>query len=101
LANWILGVPNDLFCLSVGSKVIAGSAIVEFVRRFGWHLDMDELDLRMVTALDLLGFIIDTGDLAVGVPVKRRAKLFRTVRAVLAAPHAAVVRDVCRVIGQI
>ena len=77
------------------------AAIVEFVRRFGWHLNMDKLDLRMVTALNLLGFNIDTGDLTVGVPDKRRAKLSRTVRAVLAAPHAAVVRDVCRVIGQI
>ena len=75
--------------------------IVATIKSFGWALAPEKLCIGLGTRLKLLGFMLDTGSMTIGVPDSRRDKLRATADLVLANQGAVRVRTVCQLVGQI
>ena len=75
--------------------------IVATIKSFGWALAPEKLCIGLGTRLKLLGFMLDTGSMTIGVPDSRREKLRATAELVLANHGAVRVRTVCQLVGQI
>ena len=75
--------------------------IVAPIESFGWALAPEKLCIGLGTRLKLLGFMLDTGSMTIGVPDSRRDKLRATAELVLANQGAVRVRTVCQLVGQI
>ena len=75
--------------------------IVTTAESSGWALAPEKLCIGLDTRIKLLGFVLETGSMAIGVPNLRRDKL-RTMAKFVLANHGAVrVRTMCQLVGQI
>ena len=77
------------------------AAIVRVVKSLGWALAPDKLCKDLVPRLKLLGFMLDTRTMTIGVPEARRSELLETAAFVLENREAVRARVVCQLIGQI
>ena len=75
--------------------------IVAIVESFGWALAPEKLCIGLGTRIKLLGFMLDTRSMTIGVPHARRDKLRATAEFVLENHKAVQVRKVCQLVGQI
>ena len=75
--------------------------IVALITSFGWALAPEKLSIDLGTRLKLLGFMLDTSSMTIGVPDSRRLKLTATAEFVLKNHKAVRVRSVCQLVGQV
>jgi hypothetical protein len=93
----------DDFGGSVGRErdLVRMQKILDIIRSFGWVLAPDKLHVDLVCRIKLLGFMLDTEFMLIGIPDGRRAKLVATAQAVLKMRRRVAVRLVCQLVGQI
>ena len=75
--------------------------ILRIIRSFGWVLAPSKLNVDLVCRLKLLGFMLDTETMRIGIPEGRRIKLVHTAEEVWRRRARAPVRLVCQLVGQI
>ena len=88
---------------SVGQKPdpVRMGKIVDLLRSFGWVLAPHKMVTDMGMRVKLLGFMIDTEHMTIGVPESRREKLIATANLVLKQAGRVQARLVARLAGQI
>jgi hypothetical protein len=75
--------------------------VLRIVRSFGWVLAPSKLNVDLVCRIKLLGFMLDTETMCIGIPEGRRLKLERTANEVWRRRAHVQVRLVCQLVGQI
>ena len=76
-------------------------AVLRIFRSFGWVLAPSKLNVDLVCRIKLLGFMLDTETMRIGIPEGRRLKLVRTAEEVWRHRRRVSVRLVCQLVGQI
>ena len=93
----------DDFGGSVGKERDTGrmDAVLSIFRSFGWVLAPSKLNVDLVCRIKLLGFMLDTETMRIGIPEGRRLKLVRTAEEVWRHRRRVSVRLVCQLVRRI
>ena len=75
--------------------------ILRVIRSFGWVLAPGKLNVDLVCRIKLLGFMLDTEAMSIGIPEGRRLKLVHTASEVWKRRERVPVRLVCQLAGQV
>ncbi len=71
------------------------SAILARIRSFGWVLAPEKIVDHLLHRLRLLGFMLDTSTMTIGMPEDRKKMLIGTANVILARPHGTSPRARC------